>query len=80
MVTGGSIVGRLSLDRNHRPALVLLLLVAGDLARLSHQSVVDDNRDDNRDDSYSLNADIYRPNSLLSCVVSPFAGAWQCGV
>jgi hypothetical protein len=27
-------------------------LVAGDFARLSHQSVVDDNRDDNRDDSY----------------------------
>jgi hypothetical protein len=53
--------------------------VAGDFARLSHQSVVDDNRDDNRDDSYSLNADIYRPDSLLSCLVSTPACSWQCG-
>jgi hypothetical protein len=53
--------------------------VAEDFARLSHRSVVDDNRDDNCDDSYSLNADIYRPNSLLSGLVSIPARSWQCG-
>ena len=30
--------------------------------------------------SYSLYADIYRLNSLLSCLVKVFARSWQCGV
>ena len=54
-------------------------LAAGDFARLSRQSVVDDNSDDNRDDSYCLNDGIYSLNSLLSCLVRDSARSWQCG-
>jgi hypothetical protein len=61
-----------------KAAAVITPAACARTSRAASTAVRDDNLDDNRDDSYSPNADIYRP--LLSGLVSAAARSWQCCV